>query len=303
MIIEQFLNRKSRIGTKLVLNTYNLRQQLTKIREWFNKEEIQYRKEAVKKISDKLTFEIKHENGFLVLDGIECFPEIQEIIDESLKIVAENDPETIRKNKKSQLLIGLLPKENLSLDSPFMRFALRKEVIGAISQYLGIVPILNSVDVWYSKSKKTETMTDSQLYHLDWAAQTQIKIFIYAMDVPGESGPLVVMEAGASKKLQEQLHYKYESRVQDDIAEKHVGNDVQHVMTGKKGTAIIADTSRCFHYGSRVKDENHYRVLALFQYLPPQAFLLPLKYNKNSNYSFLSNDTLPEYQQLVLGAK
>jgi hypothetical protein len=303
MIIEQFLNRNSWLGNKLVLNTFGVREKLTRIREGFNKDEIRYRQELVPSLTRDLPFEIQRKDGYLVLDGFQHFPEVQEIIDQSLKVVSENDVEAIRKNKKEQLLIGLLKKETLTLDSPYMRFVLRPEVIGAVSKYLGIVPVVNMVDVWYSRSKKTDTLRGSQLHHLDWAAQSQVKIFIYATDVPEESGPLVVMEAGASRKLQKQLKYKFEARVTDDVADKHVGQSPQHTMIGKKGAVIMADTSRCFHYGSRVKDENHYRVVALFQFLPPQAFILPIDYKKSCIYSFLSNPDLPEYQQLVLGAK
>lgn len=303
MIGEQFLNRNSWLGNKLVLNTFGIREKLTRIRERFNRDEIRYRQELVPSLSQNLPFEIHKKEGYLVLDGFQHFPEVQEIIDQSLRIVSENDVEAIRKNKKEQLLIGLLKKETLTLDSPFMRFVLRPEVVGAASKYLGIVPVVNMIDVWYSRSKMTNELRGSQLHHLDWAAQTQVKIFIYATDVPEESGPLVVMEAGASRKLQHQLGYKYESRVSDAVADKIVGQSPQHIMTGKKGSVIMADTSRCFHYGSRVKDESHYRVVALFQFLPPQAFILPLDYKKSCLYSFLSNEGLPEYQQLVLGAK
>lgn len=303
MFAEQFLNRKSRIGNKLVLSSFQTRRNLTKIREWFNKEDIQKRKDMVKELSVGLPFEIEQHNGFKALKGELYFPEVAGIVEQSLKIVHENNIDDIRRNKKEQLAVGLLKKETLTLDSPFVQFALRKDVIGAISKYLGIVPILHSVDVWYSKSTVSKEFKSSQLHHLDWDAETQIKIFIYAMEVPEDSGPLAVMEAASSEELRTKMHYRYEVRVTDAMAEKYIPVEKTHVMTGTKGDVIFADTSRCFHYGSRVKDDSHYRILSMIQYLPPQAFRMPLDYHKNSPYAFLSNKSLPEYQQMVLGAR
>ena len=43
-------------------------------------------------------------------------------------------------------------------------------------------------------------------------------------------------------------------------------------MTGRAGTVAFADTSRCFHFGSRVSEGAPPRRMMLFQYLTPYAF-------------------------------
>ena len=134
MFLEQFLNRKSRIGNKIVLSSFQTRRKVTKIREWFNKEDIQKRKDMVRELSADLPFEIEKHHGFKVLKGELHFSEVASIVEQSLKIVNENNIEDIRRNKKEQLAVGLLKKESLSLESPFVQFALRKDIIGAISK-------------------------------------------------------------------------------------------------------------------------------------------------------------------------
>jgi hypothetical protein len=56
-----------------------------------------------------------------------------------------------------------------------------------------------------------------------------------------------------------------------------MGEATEYSMTGEAGTAIFADTSSCFHYGSRSEKP---RMMAFFQYFAPTAFKLSSRSRK-----------------------
>lgn len=72
-------------------------------------------------------------------------------------------------------MFGLVKESELRLDSPFLRFAHHRDVLGCASGYLGAVPLLASVDVW--ASLPSAEIANSQLFHCDWADLSQVKIF------------------------------------------------------------------------------------------------------------------------------
>src|SRR6185503_5317347 len=107
--------------------------------------------------------------------------------------------------------------------------------------------------------------------HCDWGDMSQVKVYVHASNVGRASGPLVVVGADRSRAIREELHYNYVTHgwVQDDEMERHVAKEDVHDMTGPSGTVDFVDTSRCFHYGSRVARDAPPRVIAVFQYFTP----------------------------------
>ena len=99
-------------------------------------------------------------------------------------------------SKKQQLWSSIMPDEEKSLDSVFFRFPLRADVVSAISSYLGAIPVLRNMDIFYSPpAKPSDAIRSSQLYHCDWDAESQIKVFVYASEVNLEMGPLTLIDA------------------------------------------------------------------------------------------------------------
>jgi hypothetical protein len=204
---------------------------------------------------------------------------------------------------KDHLTTNLLPGEAVSLDSSFMRLALDDEVVSAVSDYLGLVPVLNTVDVWHSRPVGGEARS-SQLFHLDGADVSQVKLFVHCTDVTEASGPLTVLDATSSRRLAKKLGYRIgDSRVPDERVVEILGDAADPVsLTGPRGTAHFVDTSRCFHFGSRVQDGSPPRTVAVFQYLTPYAFAFTRDHRDEAPYRHLANDALPEPARLVLGA-
>jgi hypothetical protein len=207
--------------------------------------------------------------------------------------------------ERPQVRWGLLDAAALTLDSPYLRLSLRAEIISAVSDYLGAVPVLWSVDVWYSRPV-ARAPGDSQLFHCDWDAPSQVKLFVHCSDVDDTNGPLVLIDARTSERVREQLRYSYgaaDGRVSDEAMNAVAGTNGRASIVGPAGTVALLDTSRCFHYGSRVAEGAAPRIVAMFQYLTPAAFALPLNYRKRAPLRGLTSPSLSKIQRLVLGAE
>ena len=299
-VLDRLLYKDTFIGRRYVKATDDKREQLLKFRERFSRDARDIRTKAAQEIASEASFAIDQKMGFKILKD-HSFPEVDGIVKKGTEIIANVDVDQSRGNKKDQLLTRLLKKEEKTLESPFVQLVLRKDIIAAISNYLGMVPILNKVDIWYSKP--SPQLSNSQLHHCDFESYKQLKLFVAISDVSIESGPLTVVDAKSSADVRKQIGYRFGQKINDEIIEKYVPKDSQHVAVGPKGTMIFADTSSCFHYGSRVETDDKHRVVAMYQFLRPQSFGLSLDFKKNSPYNYLATPDMPLYQRLFLGAE
>ena len=124
-------------------------------------------------------------------------------------------------------------------------------MLSSVSRYLGVVPLLTTIAVFHSDTVAGDP-TSSQLYHCDGDDVTQVKIFVYCTDVDVPSGPLTLLDAATTREVQRRTGYRYRHRLSDDQVRAAVGAPREHVILGPTGTTVFVDTSRCFHFGSRV---------------------------------------------------
>src|SRR5207249_4517120 len=97
-----------------------------------------------------------------------------------------------------------LPPEALTLDSPYVRLALSDAILAPVSAYLGLVPVLHQIDIWYS-AHGADRPRASQRWHMDHDDTRQVRVWIHCNDVAPESGPLTAIDAATSERLAEQL--------------------------------------------------------------------------------------------------
>ena len=164
----------------------------------------------------------------------------------------------------------------LTLDSAVMRFALREDVLNAVTRYLGVVPFLSTISVLFSDVVKGAP-TSSQLHHCDGDDVTQVKIFIYCSDVDPRSGPLTLLPADDSQRVRRGVGYQYRQRLTDEQVAGVVGSGREVPILGPSGTSVFVDTSRCFHYGSRVAADAPPRLVTMIQYQTPFSFMVPTR--------------------------
>jgi hypothetical protein len=203
------------------------------------------------------------------------------------------------KNRK-RFLPNVLDPSTLTLDSPIVRFALRDDVLSAVSQYLGVVPFLGAISVFHSDTTPGDP-TSSQLYHCDGDDATQIKVFVYCSDVDTGSGPLTVLDADTTRAVQTRVGYQFRDRMTDEQVRQAVADPQEHAILGPSGTAAFVDTSRCFHYGSRVAADAPPRLVTMIQYQTPYSFMLPKDAEAVLPFRRLLNASLTPLQRLALG--
>lgn len=243
---------------------------------------------------------IPEQSGFLLVERGR-FAEADELVTAGLARLAEVGDPSAGRDPNKRFLVPILERDHLTGDSPYMRFALRDDVLRAVTAYLGVVPILSSVNVYYSPAVEAG-LASSQLFHCDGDDTRQVKIFVLCTEVTPENGPLTVMRASESEQVRRKIGYQYRNRVRDEEAEAAVGTPDLHEVVGPPGTSAFVDTSRCFHYGSRVEAGAAPRLAAIIQYLTPFSFMLPRDFHGSAPYADLASERSSQLERLVLGA-
>jgi hypothetical protein len=113
-----------------------------------------------------------------------------------------------------------------------------RDVLSAVSRYLGTVPLLTTISVFHSDTVAGDP-TSSQLYHCDGDDVTQVKIFVYCTDVDVPSGPLTLLDAATTREVQRRTGYWYRHRLSDDQVRAAAGTPREHVILGPTGTSRL----------------------------------------------------------------
>ncbi len=192
--------------------------------------------------------------------------------------------------------------QRLESHDPILKLALHPSVVAAVSHYIGMVPVIENITIWYSPNDRV-LENSSQYYHLDGQDVRTVQLFVLLDRVTDENGPLLVMRADESDELAKRIQYRKTpttKRLDDAVIEATASEIVR--FTGEAGDALIADTDRCFHLGSR-EGRAPRRVLVI-QYYSPFAFVLPHRWDRALPLAHLA--TRPEFgstERLVLGAR
>lgn len=230
------------------------------------------------------------------------FPEADDAARETIQLLDRSAAvlEARRKDRRAkQFLVNLLDRATLTLDHPAMRFALRPDLLESITAYLGTVPLLRSVQVFYSGVVDREPIS-SQLYHCDADDTRQVKIFLLCSDVRHENGPLTILDAASSARVRRATGYAYDGRLTDEEVAGVLGPHQPFELVGAPGTSCVLDTSACFHYGSRVQAGAAPRLVTMMQFLTPFAFVLPGDWRQGAVFAPLASASLSPLQRAVL---
>jgi hypothetical protein len=112
---------------------------------------------------------------------------------------------------------------------------------------------------------------------------------------------LTLLDAATTRDVQRRTGYWYRHRLTDEQVQAAVGTPREHVILGPTGTTVFVDTSRCFHFGSRVAAGAPPRLAAMIQYQTPYSFMLPAAAETAAPFRRLANASLSPVQRLVLG--
>jgi hypothetical protein len=113
---------------------------------------------------------------------------------------------------------------------------------------------------------------------------------------------MLLLGANTSKTVRRAVRYEYRNRATDEEVFAVAGDHDRHAMVGPAGTVAFVDTSRCFHYGSRVSEGAPPRLVAVLQYLSPFSFRVSRDKKRAAPYRHAAAPTSSVLEQLVLGA-
>jgi hypothetical protein len=130
-----------------------------------------------------------------------------------------------------------------------VRTVLQEPVIKLTSDYLGGVPVLKDLNLWWTRP--WPQVGGAQNYHIDSIPDTRSLRFLIGMtDVDDESGPLSLLPADKSAVLIRKLGY-LGGVVDTDVITRECGKESIVTAKGPAGAGIAIDTGRCLHFGSR----------------------------------------------------
>jgi len=165
------------------------------------------------------------------------------------------------RQKEGQLPINLLRTADLFQHRAFVDFAVHDEILAAVTAYIGQLPRLYNLTLWWSPPN--QTAQGSQLYHYDHRDNRQAKVFINLNNVTKDSGPLHFLSAADCLKVDAKVGYS-QGRYTDDDVYSAVPQSNVIATVGEPGSAFIVDTARCLHYGSRGNTLDRFVLLASF---------------------------------------
>ncbi len=275
-----------------------------KFRELLRSTELKERKRSINDIDfSNVSFKIDDEKGYHVINGPDVLDYIDDVISISKEEFLKLDKHSIDWKSKDHLFSGVLDNYIIDQDSPIIKFALQRKLIIPIIKYFGFVPVLSYVGTWYSPGKSTEH-TSSQLFHCDQADVRQIKVFVHCSDITNQDGALNLIDASRSHDLRRKLSYRWDDETQcvpDIKIEKHVARNNWISQEGKEGTVAFSDTSRCFHFGSRLNKNSNERLMMMFQFLSPCAFTLPANISSKLPFSEFDAKKFNKIEKQILG--
>lgn len=260
------------------------------------------RRAAAREIAADASFTIHRDRGYAVFPP-EVFPEAREIVEATADLGRNVDlaKPGLSKKARSGFMVPMMDMASLTLDSPMLRLARRPDVIAAVSSYLGMVPVIAYLQLFYSEANSDEARS-SQLFHCDADATSQVKIFVLCSEVTRSNGPLTLLDAETSRNVRSRLGYHFGGKIKDKRLAGII-DDSDHVpIVGPPGTVCFVDTTQCFHFGSRVESGTAPRLVTMIQYLTPSSFMLPRDHRQGSPFRHLATHQMGRVERMVLGA-
>lgn len=164
---------------------------------------------------------------------------------------------------KYRMLTETISDDDLIKYPGLVDFALSDGMLDAVTEYFGYFPLLRRVGMYVSSPQKYEGSAYSQLFHYDHGDFRQLKFFINVFDVSEDQGPFTFLPADVSGAVVPQLERDAKrgiieqpeyGRFKDEDVWKYSKPENLVRATGPAGSGVATDTSRCLHFGSRVKE-------------------------------------------------
>jgi len=188
------------------------------------------------------------------------------------QLEASTGPASELHAKKWAFMRSVLSNTDLYEHPEIVDFALSDGLLSLVTNYLGTIPHLNRVDLLYSVAHGGEEAISSQIYHLDPEGRRQAKLFLNLRDVGPDEGPFTFIPAAETARIVAAVKRRRDPEADLQMA-RYLDSELEAVngfaraisVMGPPGSGVLVDTSRCLHFGSRVKPGT-YRLCLYIQY-------------------------------------
>ena len=190
--------------------------------------------------------------GYAVV-GPDTLPGAQKAIDAARAII-EDRRKTGWKARKYNPFYQCERAEDFVQYPELIDFVLSDAVLQIVTDYYGFIPQLKEIGIWLTPPQSHQF--SSQLYHLDKPESRLVKLFLNIDANDDFSGPLTLLPANVSQKVRqktgyEAIYFRGDGRLTDETVFSVCPKSSQIMLGGPAGTGGFADTSNCFHFGSR----------------------------------------------------
>ena len=237
---------------------------------------------------------IPKDRGYALI-GLDTLPGAKAALAAAQQVIEDRRKEGARAKKNNPFIQCERP-EDLARYPELVEFAMSDALLHMVTDYYGLVPQVKEIGMWLTPPQTHQF--SSQLYHLDKPEGQLVKLFMNVIDHDVSSGPLTLLPADVSNRVRratnyEAVYYREDGRITDEAVFSYCSPQDQVVLGGAKGTGVIADTSACFHFGSRTS-KGERRMLTV-------SFLLPHKApDRRSPLFVLVPEPTDELRKLVL---
>lgn len=211
--------------------------------------------------ANKVPVSLPEATGYRML-GLNEFAQMPALLSACRKVFEQERPKYDLSDPKNQFRNSLLKSEHLGQFPVFLRFAMAPEVLAPAVEYMGVMPTLASLQLWWTPLNSTTV--GSQLYHRDNVDFRLVKYFVNVNDVEDASGPLTFLPADVSARVTTAIKGERRS-IQDEEMFRYCSPTDQVALVGGPGSGGIVDSCRCYHYGGRARGAE--RLLLMIQYL------------------------------------
>lgn len=218
---------------------------------------------------------VRIEDGW-ALDTSGSLPHLEELLRQADEAIEERGGHSDVDDRYRAFFRNLITVEDHARWPAFLEFGSSPELISIVAEYLGFVPALsNTLPIgvrMVESGKHLDALShlqprDSQVFHIDPYDHPMVYVIVLVRDCTAEMGPFTFLPASVSQAAAGKLDYWSRGRpyrLSDDEIYSVVDPEETRRLTYPRGTVLLIDTSRCFHYGAR--DGERPRFQAMYGY-------------------------------------
>jgi len=181
---------------------------------------------------------------------------------------------------------------NLSMHSPLVRFVINPQLLSIAAHYLGSMPRLLYVNLWYNIPMDGEDII-SQNWHRDGDDENCLKMYLYFNDVDEDMGPFSFIPKSQYGATFGNL-WPFGSRLHNVSVSHDIEKYFWHWFKaiGPEGSLVFADTTG-LHKGGHTTTKPRFLMVASF-------ITNGSVWRNNKNYQFFESGSMTDSQKYAV---